>query len=389
MGAAEDLFDPLDIFHDGSLTGDEIKTQRIKYGFGFGEPGQGATAQWDSADKTNQLYDQGQEGATGTLDAIDAAEAAGDRAVDLGGYGESILSNGLNNATGHQDAASAYGQGLAESGVARANDVAATSQDRANALAGFGTTAAAGLNDSAAGLRDVGFRSADAVMRAAQQQGPSQAQAQFDRGQLQARNDAMGMAATLGRGGNQALAGRQAMQALASQSATGNANMAIMRAQEEAALRNSRIGAATSAGQLWTGAHGAAGGLQGQAGNVGNQALAGAASASQAGLQGAGALSNQALSGAAGIESGIAGQNVDQANIGANLGLGALGAQNTAASTAGNLGNSLFTNANNIANDRSTAQLNANLGFGTDAQKHESEQDAAKGGAIQGILSMF
>lgn len=381
-----DIFDPIGLWNKD--TPQQVADRRGLHGLSFGESSPGFTGRNRFDEKQEDLLGFAQGGGDAVMGGIDNAQGAYDNAQGAydnaqGAYdsGAKIATRGLGAAQTNQFNADRLSERAVRTGVSDANGIADTSQARADALAGFGT-------DAATGLRGVGDSGAAGIMQQAMQRGPSLAQAQFDRGQLQARDDAMSMAATMGRGGNQALANRQAMQALAGQSATNNANTAIMRAQEESALRNSRIGAATSAGQLQAGAYG-------QAGSLGNSALSGAAGHSQAGLQGAGGLKQNALQGAAGIQTTLGGQNVNEANIGANLQLGGLGAQNTAAGvqnsaagTQGNLGNAMFSNANNTYTDRATAQLNADMGFGTDAQKREAEENATNAGFIGGLMNM-
>lgn len=369
----KDVMDPFEIFH--GKTQDEKAADRINHGLVFGEGGSGHKDRREFRDRQRDLWgraEQGQDYVEQGLGLASDAAQAGQNAINRG---KGIIDPAVQGVGRSQSAAKGYAGDLAAAGTGYATDLADTSQWRANLLAETGL-------DAASGLRGVGDSNANAIMAEARRQGPSQAAAQFDRGQLQARTDAMALAATMGRGGNQALAARQAQQALAGQGAANNANSAIMRAGEEAALRNSRIAAATGAGQQRLGAYG-------QAGQLGNAALQGAGSLSNAGQQGAGVLSNAALGNAANIESGLGAQGINLANVGANLQLGGIGAQNTAAGTTASAGNALSANNLGFYQDAATAQLNTDLGFGTNAQAREAEKSATGANMLGGVLGMF
>lgn len=349
--AAQGFIDPLSIWTPGT-TPEERNNQTRDYGNVVGG-GFGDTARQGFQDKLTDVWNsgaQGRETAAGAADTLGAAAGIGQ---GMTGAGAQMRNDGINRAHGAQDAAAGFGA-----------DLAGNATGRADALTRYGTGAARNLTNTA----DTG---ASAIMGAAAQQGPSLAQAQFDRGQLQAREDAMSLAATQGRGGNAALAGRQAQQALAGQGATNNANNAMMRAQEEAGLRNSRIAAATQAGQLRTGA-------AGQAGQIGNSAL-----------QGAGAISNAGLQGAGNLSMGLGAQGLSEANMGNQLQGAGLSGMTGAAAAQGGIGTTLAGQGNNTFTDLSTAQLNADMGFGTNAQTREAEKEATTAGLASGIFGAF
>lgn len=397
---AGDILDPLGIFPHSNGEG----TQAV-IGYGqngeYGRLGFGAT----QAMLMNN-YGEGQLGVR--QGAAQAAQTGQEAQAGLVGQGKVLTSAGNTYAGNAQQRGQQIISDLRGSGGVNAALLRSAGQQGATAL---GISAAqarqagsdaqnAAFNATQAARGDYASATDQAragVLAAAARPETSLAEAQMRAGLQQAAQDNLSLGATLSRGGNSALAARQATQANARAQSNAAAQSAIIRAQEEAALRNSQIAAASQAGQFgMQGAQGQAGAALQGAGMYGQAGLQGAGMSGQL-LQGAGQLLTSATAGAGQLQQSAVGQ-AGQLNQGlGQLGLGMTGqglqAQNMGYQTglAGALGQgNLSQGASQTALDTyarlGMGQANLDAGYATGQVTAQQQQQAQSGALLSGIL---
>ncbi len=326
IGDPLDIVDPLNLIHS-AVPSDREQMEAIQqfgavagYG-GFGEEARDVFYQ----SQGNRIAD-----VNAGVDAALGSSAEAGRIAQQQGIEAQRMANARNQLQGQtnmsREAMGGQAQMMTNVGMLDRAQLQHSGQQAYGDITGAG-------QGTAGAIAQAGRQGAGAIMSAAVRPETSLAEAQLIRGQMDAERQAQSVAATMGRGGNQALASRMAMNQAANVGSQQAADMAILRAQEEAAIRQGQMGAAQAAGQLnLAGVQGAGQALMGsaQAANAARMTgLSGGAQIGQGALQGSGQLygaqGNLAL-GQTGIanQAALAGadNSLQGTQLSGNLGLG-------------------------------------------------------------------